>query len=552
MAPRTSYLIAPGTSAEQLAEQRQAAIQMLGEASSTKPVQHWAQILGQIAKGGLAGYEVGEAGAEGRRRQDEAGALFGEAFEALGGSSGVPGAAVAPGASAAVAPASPARGMAAAAGREGEMPPTSDMLSLTRQEEGFAPTAKWDIRQHSGGYGSKAAPGETFTHEKAEQYLQRDAAPVISWVNANAPNANELQKRALVSFGYNLGVDDLDKLKPDIQAGDWNRVGQRMLSFNKALNEKTGQLEPLAGLTSRRQRESGMITGAGGASPVSIGAPQRQASIAAGGPDDMALAGRLYRNEATRPLAGKMLEARIARANKKPEIVTIELGNGQKVSAMQMPDGTLQRVDMSGLGGADGAKLPPNFDDTQKLRKEYQSQTNVKKFDDAIGPYQSMLTSAQNDTATADIDMVYGLATILDPESVVREGEFATIRAAQSIPDRFKGEIQYLFEGKGRLSPEAREKLMEIAANRLDSYRTQAMRDSERFGELANEYGMDPALIRRNFQEIPRFARRSDVPAAPGVDPARGSAAAAGRPPAKPPVVEHWERGPDGRPRRVN
>jgi len=136
-----------------------------------------------------------------------------------------------------------------------------DPLALIKREEGFAPRAKWDIRQYSGGYGSKAAPGETFTQEKADAYLRRDASGPMAWVEKNAPNATPGQKAALISFGYNLGEDDLDKLRPDIEAGNWERVGARMLAFNKALNERTGQLEPLPGLTERRKREAALVMG---------------------------------------------------------------------------------------------------------------------------------------------------------------------------------------------------------------------------------------------------------------------------------------------------
>lgn len=550
--PQSTYLIKPGTTADQLAEQRQAAIQMLAEASSTKPVQHWTQILGQMAKGGLSGYEIGEAQKEGRRAQDEAGGLFSEAFAALGGSNALPGATGAPAASAPVAPtspaspASPAGGAAGAAGLQEQ--PSADMFDMVRKEEGFAPVAKWDVRQNSGGYGSKAAPGETFDQAKAEQYLQRDGGPVLSWVNANAPGANDLQKRALVSFGYNLGVDDLEKLKPDIQRGDWNRVGERMLSFNQAATGPGGALQPMDALTNRRGREAAMIRGSGIAGkPTSIGASA---------PDEMGLAARLYRNEATRPLAGKMLEQRMARANKKGEIVTIELGNGQKVSAMQMPDGSLKRVDTAGLGAGDG-KLPPNFDDTQKLRKELTAQKNVAKFDDSIGVYKSMLQSAPMDSPASDLDLVNGLAKILDPESVVREGEFATVQRSQSIPDQLKGQLQFVFEGKGKLTPEARQKVMSIAKNRMTSYRGLASQDAERFSTLATRYGMDPDLIRKDFEDVPEWmpaipevvppsgARRAEGAAGRGRSASRAASAASGD-------VERLEFGPDGKLQRVN
>ncbi len=137
-----------------------------------------------------------------------------------------------------------------------------DAASLIKGFEGYAPKAKWDVRQNSGGYGSRASPGETFTPEKAEAYLQRDMAPVNAWLDANVkvPMTPE-QRSALTSFGYNLGTDDLDKLLPDINRGDWQTVAHRALSFNKARNEATGQLETLPGLISRRQKEAGLMVG---------------------------------------------------------------------------------------------------------------------------------------------------------------------------------------------------------------------------------------------------------------------------------------------------
>lgn len=140
-----------------------------------------------------------------------------------------------------------------------DLDPTYDLI---KGFEGFAPVAKWDVRQHSGGYGTRAQPGERFTPELAEQRLREEVSPVNSWISQNVkvPLSPE-QRAALNSFGYNLGVDDLQKLLPDINRGDWATVGGRMETFNKALNEKTGQLEPLAELTKRRLQEAAMVRG---------------------------------------------------------------------------------------------------------------------------------------------------------------------------------------------------------------------------------------------------------------------------------------------------
>lgn len=139
-------------------------------------------------------------------------------------------------------------------------------IQLLKQLEGFAPQAKWDVRQYSGGYGSRAAPGERFTPESAEARLNQDVAPVNSWLDKNVTQPLTPERRAAFnSFGYNLGVDDLERLKPDINRGDWSTVGNRMLTFNKAGGEVN------QGLINRRQKEAAMVTG--GAMPETTAMP---------------------------------------------------------------------------------------------------------------------------------------------------------------------------------------------------------------------------------------------------------------------------------------
>lgn len=528
------YMIKPGTTAEDLAEARQFNERLLAQAASTKPLQHWTQVLAQLAQGGLGGYGAYEAETEGRRQQDEASSLFGRALDAMtGGTAGTAGAG-APGAPAATPaapmPASPATAAAAAAGRD--IAPTmgagGGLLDLTRAEEGFAPQAKWDYRQYSGGYGSKASPGETFTREKAEQYLQRDAAPVVSWVEKNVPNGTPDQKRALVSFGYNLGTDDLDKLKPDIDRGDWARVGQRMLSFNKAGGEV------LSGLVDRRRREAALVTGGGGAgAPVAAAASPGMGDIAAERSGRLQAARELYRNPQTRPLAAAIMTAEMTRQRGKPEVVSIELGNGQKRSMLQMPDGSLRNIPAGAIPeGAGGA--PPSFDDSSKLRKELMDQPNVKKYGGSIGVYNSMVRSAGLDTRAADLDLVNAFAKIMDPDSAIREGEFAVVAAAQSIPDRIKGQIQYFAEGKGNLTPEAKRKLIEVAGNRVGSYRDLADKDVSRFERIGSRFGIGKEFIAPEFDPLERYA----PPAAP-----------AGGASDQPVIKMEW--GPNGKLRRA-
>lgn len=134
---------------------------------------------------------------------------------------------------------------------------SDDGLNFLRGEEGFTPTAKWDYRQNSNGFGTRALfPGETISREEAERRLKTEAGVVEKYIDENVKvPLTPGQRKALVSFGFNLGTDDIGKLLDDINAGNFERVSQRMLSFNQA----GGQV--LSGLVARRQREADMFAG---------------------------------------------------------------------------------------------------------------------------------------------------------------------------------------------------------------------------------------------------------------------------------------------------
>lgn len=156
---------------------------------------------------------------------------------------------------------------------------TFDGLGFIRQQEGFKPNAYPDGRQTSIGYGTRGRPGETITREEAERRLQREVGQVDRWIDKNiSVKLTPQQRGALQSFGFNLGTDDLDKLKNDINNGDFGRVATRMKSFNKI--EKDGKLVPSEGLTARRIREAALMSG--GAS-----LPPEDVTTTAGIPDEV-------------------------------------------------------------------------------------------------------------------------------------------------------------------------------------------------------------------------------------------------------------------------
>src|SRR5690606_15034941 len=73
----------------------------------------------------------------------------------------------------------------------------------------------------------------------------------------------------LVSFGFNLGTGNLEKLLSDINEGNFDRVAERMMSFNKAGGRT------LPGLV-RRRREEAMTFASGGTPMQEIQIAQAQ------------------------------------------------------------------------------------------------------------------------------------------------------------------------------------------------------------------------------------------------------------------------------------
>jgi len=542
-----AYLVKPGTSAEDLAAQREFAQNLLANASSTKPVGHWTQILAQMAQGGLGGYEAYEAGQEGRRQQSEAGDLFDRAVQSLAGTGGATAAGGAAAGAAAPMAVSPAQSAAAAAGRTIPESMPQIVRGLVGTESGGDPNARNPLSSATGRgqfinstwldmmKGEPEAQGKTpadilamrtnpaISDRMTGKYAEQNAAALRASGMEVTPGTIKLAH----TFGP-AGARSILSSRDSVPVAQVVMPG--VMEANPWIGNKTvGELKAWADRAMAREMRV-----AGNAAPVATApggaAPAAAASAPATNPRLQA-ASDLYRNPLTRPMAGKFLEAEMARQGKKPEVVSIELGNGQKRSMLQMPDGTLRPIDMSQFGGDN--KLPPNFEDSQKLRKEFTAQANVKKFTDSIGPYQSMLKSAPIDTAVADVDMLYGLATILDPESVVREGEYATLTKTQSLPEQLRGEVLRALNGQGRLSQETRAKIMDIAGNRVGSYRERATADVERFSGLAQRFGMDRNLVIQDLPELQRY----QPPAAQTQQRDR-------------PVIQ-WERGPDGKPRRV-
>jgi hypothetical protein len=128
----------------------------------------------------------------------------------------------------------------------------------------------------------------------------------------------------------------------------------------------------------------------------------------------------------------------------------------------------------------------------QGLRKEYTALTSdLRAINDSLGRMQK---SATINSGAGDIAMVYSYMKMLDPTSVVREGEYATAENTAGLPQKVVSMYNKIISGE-RLTPEQRQQF-------LHSGETLAKDKVQRFGKLrgqfetiAKESGADPNRI---------------------------------------------------------
>lgn len=150
------------------------------------------------------------------------------------------------------------------------------------------------------------------------------------------------------------------------------------------------------------------------------------------------------------------------------------------------------------------------------LRKEFDDLPEVKSYKKALPAFNAIKDATGRNTTQSDINIVYGLAKLYDPDSVVREGEYATVANSPNIPERVKGMAQYL-AGGGRLTPTVKAEILAEAQGRIGSYESEYVKARAGYGEVAKRTGIDPGLV------LPTDFKPSAKPVAAAPAPARKS-----------------------------
>jgi hypothetical protein len=98
-------------------------------------------------------------------------------------------------------------------------------------------------------------------------------------------------------------------------------------------------------------------------------------------------------------------------------------------------------------------------------------------------------------TGADDLSLVFSFMKLLDPTSVVREGEQVTAANASGLwPSWLIAQVNYV-TGGGTLSGKARQELFAALQSQTAVVKARAQKLREHYGNMARTYGVDPNLI---------------------------------------------------------
>lgn len=126
------------------------------------------------------------------------------------------------------------------------------------------------------------------------------------------------------------------------------------------------------------------------------------------------------------------------------------------------------------------------------LAAQYGGKDPVKTYEGVRNGYERVRASAQAQSGPGDVSMIFAYMKMLDPTSVVREGEFATAENAGGVGQQVANTYNRLLRGE-RLTPELRKQFLD-QADRLYAETAANLSDlNTQYSGRAEAWGVDPS-----------------------------------------------------------
>jgi hypothetical protein len=127
-----------------------------------------------------------------------------------------------------------------------------------------------------------------------------------------------------------------------------------------------------------------------------------------------------------------------------------------------------------------------------QLRDDYLKVT--KSYPEVRDAYSRITTAAASDGGVSDITLIYGYMKLLDPTSVVREGEYATAQKAGSVPDNIIAMYNRALKGDF-LSPDVKQQFLTMADQLYQRHTADHEKVKTQFSEITTRGGGDPRNV---------------------------------------------------------
>lgn len=135
-----------------------------------------------------------------------------------------------------------------------------------------------------------------------------------------------------------------------------------------------------------------------------------------------------------------------------------------------------------------GTKLRGDSIDRETgIRKEFEGLDPVKQYRTVLPLFASALKAGDN--GAGDLNIIYALGKVMDPNSAVREGELEMASTTGSVAEQLKGYYQQVSRG-GRLTPHVRKQLLTELRGRTSAIADAYNLARTDFKRRAGDYGM--------------------------------------------------------------
>lgn len=135
-----------------------------------------------------------------------------------------------------------------------------------------------------------------------------------------------------------------------------------------------------------------------------------------------------------------------------------------------------------------------------------------KNFKDVASNYQRVKSSAENTGPAGDLSLIFAYMKMLDPSSVVREGEQASAENARGVPEGIRATYNKVI-GKGKLGDQQRQDFLKNAESIYNNEETLHSQREDEYKKQASLSGLDPASVTMELR--PKFKKQDEKKVAP-------------------------------------